>query len=100
MIFFLNFIPLFSLILCLIKFNNNNKRHFLKNRHRKEFEIGKESKCYSILQLSNSTRKRQRYFKIAVQTLEAGDFFTIFLRFLSILGSFSYNNFSYGKTVY
>ena len=35
--------------------------------------------------------------KIAAQTVEAGDFPNIFLRFWGFGGSFSYNNFSYIK---
>ena len=46
--FFLTRIPLFSLILYLIRFNTNNKRHFLNNGDRKEFQI-KKVKIYSIL---------------------------------------------------
>ena len=37
LIFFLTFISLFSLILYLIRFNANNKCHFLINGDRKEF---------------------------------------------------------------
>ena len=42
---------LFSLILYLIRFNTNNKRHFLNNGDRKEFQIRKKAKIYSVSEL-------------------------------------------------
>ena len=37
------------------------------------------------------------FLKIAAQAFKAGDFLSIFLRFLGFSGSFSYKNFSWKK---
>ena len=47
--FFLIFISLFSSIVYLIRFNTNNKHHFLNNGETKEFKIVKKAKIFSIL---------------------------------------------------
>ena len=49
LIFVLTFISLFSLILYLIRFNNNNRHIFIKNGNTKGFKLRKKPKIYSIL---------------------------------------------------
>ena len=67
---------MFSLIIYLIRFNTNKKRHFLNNEGRKEFQIRKKAKIYSIRGLGKIS------VKVAAQAFETGDFLNIFLRFL------------------
>ena len=87
--FFLNFISWFSLILYFIRFNTNNKCHFVNNGEKKKL-IGK-----IFTQFWNFWRA---LVKISIFSnfslgIWAGDFLNIFWRFLAFWGSFSYKDF-------
>ena len=63
--FSLTLIALFSLILYLIRFNSNNKRHYLNYGDRKEFQIKKSHNLLNIVTFKELNEKSE-YLKIAV----------------------------------
>ena len=72
----MTFISLFSFSLYLIRFNTNNKRHFLNNGDWKELQIRKKANIYSILLILKSSRKNQHFKKLWLRHLRLEIFLT------------------------
>ena len=78
--------------LYLIRFNTNNKVHFLNNGDQKELYIKKLN-----FVTFKEPQEKSAFLEIAAHTFEAGDFLNIFLRYLGFWGSVSYKTISYKK---
>ena len=63
--FSLTLISLFSLILYLIRFNTNNKRHYFNYGDRKEFQMKKSHNLLKIVTFKE-LKEKSAYLKIAV----------------------------------